>query len=122
MQSSDTPDIILIATGSEVHIALEAGKALDKQGIATRVVSLPSWELFEAQTEEYRESVLPGNIKARISIEAGVTFGWERYVGSEGKTIGIDRFGASAPFNVLLEKFGLTPDRVVTEALKMLNR
>jgi len=121
-QSSDTPDIILIATGSEVHIALEAGKALDKQGIATRVVSLPSWELFEAQTEEYRESVLPGNIKARISIEAGVTFGWERYVGSEGKTIGIDRFGASAPFNVLLEKFGLTPDRVVTEALKMLNR
>ena len=72
--------------------------------------------------EEYRESVLPGNIKARISIEAGVTFGWERYVGSEGKTIGIDRFGASAPFNVLLEKFGLTPDRVVTEALKMLNR
>ncbi len=121
-QSSNIPDIILIGTGSEVHIALESAKLLYRQGIATRVVSLPSWELFEAQTEEYRESVLPRNIKARISIEAGVTFGWERYVGTEGVAIGIDRFGASAPFNVLLQQFGLTSDRVVAEALKILNR
>lgn len=121
-QSSDFPDIILIGTGSEVHIALESAKLLYQRGIATRVVSLPSWELFEAQTEEYRESVLPSNIKARISIEAGVTFGWERYVGTEGLAIGIDRFGASAPFNVLFQQFGLTSDRVVSEALKMLNR
>ena len=121
-QSSDIPDIILIGTGSEVHIALESAKLLSQRGIAARVVSLPSWELFEAQTEEYRESVLPRNIKARISIEAGVTFGWERYVGSEGVAIGIDRFGASAPFNVLFRQFGLTSDRVVSEALKMLNR
>ncbi len=121
-QPSEEPDIILIATGSEVHIALEAGKMLNKQGIAARVVSLPSWELFEAQTEEYRESVLPRRIKARISIEAGVTFGWERYVGTEGIAIGIDRFGASAPYNILYQKFGLTADRLVSEAHKLLKK
>ncbi|MDD4923446.1 MAG: transketolase [Dehalococcoidales bacterium] len=121
-QSSDIPDIILIATGSEVHIAMEAGRLLKGMGIAARVVSLPSWALFEAQPEEYRETVLPKNIKARISIEAGVTFGWERYVGSEGVAIGIDRFGASAPSNVLYQQFGLTSERIVSDALKLLNR
>ncbi len=121
-QSSEQPDIILIATGSEVHIALEAAKVLDEQGIAVRVVSLPSWELFEAQTEEYREMVLPHGIKARISIEAGVTFGWERYVGNEGVAIGIDRFGASAPFNVLYQQFGLTSERILAEAHKLLKK
>jgi transketolase len=121
-QSSDTPDIILIATGSEVHIALEAGRLLNQQGIEVRVVSLPSWELFEAQSAEYRESVLPRNIKARISIEAGVTFGWERYVGTEGIAIGIDRFGASAPYSVLYQQFGLTADRVISEAHKLLKK
>ncbi len=97
-QSCEVPDIIIIATGSEVHIAMEAGRLLDARGIAARVVSMPSWELFEEQPEEYRETVLPRHIKARNSIEAGVTFGWERYVGSEGVVIGIDRFGASAPY------------------------
>ncbi len=121
-QSSEQPDIILIATGSEVHIALEAAKVLDEQGIAVSVVSLPSWELFEAQTEEYREMVLPHGIKARISIEAGVTFGWERYVGNEGVAIGIDRFGASAPFNVLYQQFGLTSERILAEAHKLLKK
>lgn len=121
-QSSEQPDIILIATGSEVHIALEAARLLDEQGIAVRVVSLPSWELFEAQTEEYREMVLPHGIKARISIEAGVTFGWERYVGNEGVAIGIDRFGASAPFNVLYQQFGLTSERILAEAYKLLKK
>jgi transketolase len=121
-QSSDLPDIIIIGTGSEVHIALEAGKLLEAQGIAIRVVSLPSWELFEAQSKEYRERVLLPNIKARISIEAGVTFGWERYVGTEGVAIGIDRFGASAPYNILYQQFGLTVERIVSEALKLLNK
>ncbi len=120
-QSSELPDIILIATGSEVHIALEAGRLLHGRGIAVRIVSLPSWELFEAQSKEYREEVLPANIKARISIEAGVTFGWERYIGSEGVAIGIDSFGASAPYNILYQQFGLTAERIVSESLKMLN-
>jgi transketolase len=121
-QSSDTPEVILIGTGSEVHIALEAGRLLSEQGVAVRVVSLPSWELFEAQPEEYRETVLPSGVKARISIEAGTTFGWERYVGTEGIAIGIDRFGASAPFNVLYQKFGLTADRIISEALRLLKK
>jgi transketolase len=121
-QSSELPDIIIIGTGSEVHIALEAGKRLQEQGIAARVVSLPSWELFEAQSREYREKVLPANIKARISIEAGVTFGWERYTGSEGVAIGIDKFGASAPYNVLYQQFGLTAESIVSEARKLLNK
>jgi transketolase len=121
-QASEVFDIIIIASGSEVHIALEAGKRLHEQGIAARVVSLPSWELFEAQSEEYKGKVLPANIKARISIEAGVTLGWERYIGNEGVAIGIDRFGASAPYNILYQQFGLTAERIVSESLKLLNK
>ena len=121
-QSSNTPEVLLIGTGSEVHIALEAGKLLSAKGVAARVISLPSWELFEAQSQEYRDSVLPPHIRARISIEAGVTLGWERYVGTEGVAVGIDRFGASAPGNVLYQKFGLTADRMVSEALRLLRQ
>ncbi|MFA5629191.1 MAG: transketolase [Dehalococcoidales bacterium] len=121
-ESSPAFEIILIATGSEVHVALEAGELLAGQGVHVRVVSLPSWELFEAQSEEYRESVLPKNIKARISIEAGVTFGWERYVGTEGLAIGINTFGASAPFGVLYKQLGFTAERVVADALKLLGK
>jgi transketolase len=113
------PSVILIGTGSEVHIALEAGRLLQEQGIAARVVSLPSWELFQAQTKEYRASVLPPEIRARVSIEAGTTLGWERYVGTEGVAIGISGFGASAPINVLYEQFGLTAQHVVDEATKL---
>ncbi|NLO26936.1 MAG: transketolase [Actinobacteria bacterium] len=112
------PDVILLATGSEVSIALEASAALAGRGVAARVVALPSWELFEAQTAAYREEVLPPEIKARIAIEAGSTFGWERYVGSEGAVIGIDRFGASAPADVLYKKLGLTSERVVKKAME----
>lgn len=112
------PDVILLATGSEVPIALEASAALAGRGVAARVVALPSWELFEAQTAAYREEVLPPEIKARIAIEAGSTFGWERYVGSEGAVIGIDRFGASAPADVLYKKLGLTSERVVKKAME----
>ncbi|MFH1651817.1 MAG: transketolase [Chloroflexota bacterium] len=114
------PDVILIGTGSEVHIALEAGQRLQQKGIAARVVSLPSWELFEAQPIAYRNEVLPPEIKARVAIEAATPFGWERYVGTEGIAIGLRHFGASAPGPVLYEKFGLTPDRMVEEALKLL--
>ena len=118
-QSTTTPEVILIATGSEVHIALEAGKDLQQKGISARVVSLPSWELFEAQPVAYRNEVLPPKITARISIEAGVPLGWERYVGLGGIAIGIPRFGASAPGNIVYEKFGLTVQRVVHEAQRL---
>lgn len=118
-EASDKPDVILISTGSEVHIALEAGRLLQEQSISARVVSLPSWELFDAQTREYRDSVLPPDIRARVSIEAAITMGWERYIGTEGVAIGLSDFGASAPIGVLYEKFGLTSQHVVDEATKL---
>ena len=117
-ESSERPDVILIGTGSEIHVALEAGNLLRHEGIHARVVSLPSWELFDAQSAEYRESVLPSDIKARVSIEAATSLGWERYVGSEGVAIGLSHFGASAPAGVLYEKFGLTAQRMADEATK----
>jgi transketolase len=119
-EASDKPSAIIIGTGSEVHLALEAAKLLQDKGIKARVVSLPSWELFDAQPSDYRNQVLPPDIKARISIEAGVTLGWERYVGSDGVTIGLSRFGASAPYQTLYEKFGLTAPRIVDAALTLL--
>ena len=121
-EAASPPDIILMSTGSEIHIAMEAGKLLQEKGIAARVVSLPSWELFEDQPMEYRNSVLPPDIRARISIEAGVTFGWERYVGLDGITIGLNRFGASAPAKVIYEKLGLTSQCLMKEALKLLQK
>jgi transketolase len=114
------PSVIIIGTGSEVHLALEAAKLLDDQGIKVRVVSLPSWELFNAQPVDYQNQVLPPDVRTRISIEAGVTLGWERYVGDDGISIGISRFGASAPYKTLYEKFGLTAPRIVNAALKLL--
>jgi transketolase len=121
-QSGSRPQIIMIGTGSEVHIALEAGRLLQEKGIASRVVSLPSWELFDCQPEAYRIEVLPPEIKKRLSVEAASPMGWERYVGTEGKVIGISRFGASAPGNVLYEKFGLTAARLAEEALHLLSK
>jgi transketolase len=115
-QASEKPDVILIGTGSEVHVALEAGQILETKGIKARVVSMPSWDVFAAQTEEYRKMVLPPEIKTRISIEAASTLGWERWVGDKGRAIGIDHFGASAPGKVLFEKFGLTGQHVAYEA------
>ena len=115
-EAAATPEVIIMGTGSEVHIALEAGKLLQERGIKARIVSLPSWELFDAQPVEYRETVLPESIKARISIEAGSPLGWERYVGDDGVIIGISHFGASAPAKVIYEKLGLTVQRVADEA------
>jgi transketolase len=110
------PDVILIATGSEVHVALEAHETLVIEGINSRVVSLPSWFIFDSQGEEYRESVLPSSVTARVGIEQASTMGWERYVGENGTMIGMTTFGASAPFKDLQKFFGFTPDRVVEAA------
>ena len=110
----DVPEGILIATGSEVSLAVQAQKALKEQGKDVRVVSLPSFDLFERQTAEYKETVLPQAVTKRVAVEAGATFGWERYVGFGGKVIGIDHFGASAPGDRILKEFGFTVDNVVT--------
>jgi transketolase len=116
------PDIILIASGSEVHLAMEAKQKLLAKGIKARVVSMPSWELFEAQPAEYKDSVLPRDIKARLTIEAGSTQGWLRYAGEQGGSIGIDKFGASAPGNTVMREYGLTADNVCTKATEILSR
>jgi transketolase len=113
------PDVVLIASGSEVQIALEAAARIQAKGPAVRVISMPSWELFEAQPAEYRHRVLPPEIKAKVAIEAGSAQGWHRYVGEFGHIIALDHFGASAPSKVLYEKFGLTADRVVEKALEI---
>lgn len=118
--SSDTPQLILIATGSEVHVALEAQEKLAGEGIQARVVSMPSWELFEKQDDAYKESVFPKNVRKRISVEAGVTLGWHKYITDEGMSIGIDGFGESAPGSKLMEEFGFTAANVVKHAKQLL--
>jgi transketolase len=119
---SGIPELILIGTGSETHLALEAGKQLGAEGIKVRVVALPSWELFDAQPQKYRETVLPPDVKARVVVEAGIKLGWEHYVGLEGKVVGMEGFGASAPYKVLFEKFGITVENVVQTAKGLLKR
>ncbi|MCD6554009.1 MAG: transketolase [Anaerolineae bacterium] len=116
------PEVIIIATGSEVHVALAAQELLAQRGIAARVVNMPSWELFERQPRDYRESVLPPAITARLAVEAGVAQGWHRYVGPAGDVVSIERFGASAPYKVLWEKFGFTAENVATRALALLGQ
>ena len=116
------PEVILIASGSEVHVALEAAEKIRENGTSVRVVNMASWELFDGQGDDYRNEVLPPETAARVSIEAGVTQGWHRYIGDRGEAIGIDRFGASAPYKVLFEKFGLTADRLAEKALKLIGR
>jgi transketolase len=116
------PEVILIASGSEVVLAAEAHEKLVAEGIRSRVVSMPSWDIFEHQTKEYRESVLPRRVKARLAIEQASTFGWERYVGDEGRIIGMNTFGASAPLKELQKRFGFEPERVVATAKEMLGR
>ncbi|MGD8748702.1 MAG: transketolase [Balneolaceae bacterium] len=117
----EEPDMILLGTGSEVQLAMEAKIKLADKNIDARVVSMPSWELFRKQDESYRNRVLPPEVKARISIEAAVTQGWSEWVGSRGIAIGIDHFGASAPYKEIYKKFGLTADRIVEEAGKLVN-
>jgi len=117
---ADSPDgevdVILIATGSEIALAVEAYEDLSVEGVKARVVSMPSWELFERQPKEYRDSVLPPDVTARVAIEQASTFGWERYVGLTGAIVAMSTFGASAPLKELQTKFGFTPDKVVEAA------
>jgi transketolase len=121
--AAGAPDIILIGSGSEVHVALEAAKRLtEEEGIRVRVVSMPSWELFEKTSQDYRDEILPPDVTARLAVEAGVPMGWERYVGGLGVVNGMTRFGASAPGGVLMEKFRFTAENLIKEAVILLKR
>lgn len=116
------PNFILIATGSEVNLIVSAQQKLAEQNIHARLVSMPSWELFENQSQEYKDSVLPPDIKARLSVEAGVEQGWERYIGDQGEMIGINRFGASAPGDVVMKEYGFSVDNVVKKAIEVMKK
>jgi transketolase len=120
--SDGTPDVILIATGSEVSLAVDSAKLLTAKGLKTRVVSLPCWSLFESQSQTYRDSVLPPDVKARVSIEAGSTLGWARYVGDRGIAIGLDHFGTSAPAAAIAKEYGFTPEHIADVAAGLLSR
>ena len=120
-ESDPNPELILIATGSEVAMTLSAGRELASENIKVRVVSLPSWEIFDRQPRSYRESVLPPQVTARLAVEAGIKLGWEHYVGLSGKIIGMETFGASAPGPVLYDKFGFTSAHIVAASKEMLS-
>ncbi len=115
------PDLVLMASGSEVHLALEAGKILAEKGNKVRVVSFPSWELFEQQSQQYRDAVLPPTLKNRIAVEAGITMGWEKWLGDSGVMVGLDHYGASAPAETLFEKYGFTVENIVKQTLSLLD-
>jgi transketolase len=121
LEGDDDPAVLLIATGSEVHTALEARRLLTQEGTTSRVVSLPSWELFDEQPQSYRDDVIPPAVQARVCVEAAATLGWERFAGSRGAIVGLDRFGASAPGATVLEQLGFTPRHVADEALRVLS-
>jgi transketolase len=117
---SGKPDVVIIANGSEVGVALSARDALQAKGIKTRVVSMPCWEFFARQEAAYRESVIPRSTRLRVAVEAAASFGWERWVGEDGLIIGTDRYGASAPFEVSMKNFGFTPENVAQKILERL--
>jgi transketolase len=116
------PDVLLLATGSEIYLCLQASEQLSKEGIQARVVSMPSWELFDRQDQAYRDSVLPPNVTARVSVEMATTFGWSRYVGMSGNSIGMHTFGASAPLKDLQKHFGFTVENIVAAAKQQLHK
>ena len=116
------PDIILLATGSEVHLIVEAQAKLQAHNISARVVSMPSWELFKKQSQKYRDTVLPPNIRIRLGVEAGVSQGWYRYIGDQGDMISVEKFGASAPGTTVMEKYGFTVDNVYQHAIALYNK
>jgi len=113
-------EVIMIATGSEISVALEAWKRLSDQGLGARLVNMPSWELFEIQDQAYKDAVLPPSVMARLAVEAGSPMGWERYVGTGGDVIGINRFGASAPGKVTMEEYGFTPDNIMARVTALI--
>ena len=116
------PEIILMASGSEVDLIVQAGIKLSEEGHTVRLVSFPSWDLFEAQTEEYRESILPSSISKRVSVEAGVNMGWKKWLGEQGIAIGMKTFGASAPAAKLFQEFGFTVENVYQTATRLLKK
>ncbi len=116
------PQVILMSSGSEVSLCLDAYEKLRTEGIHARVVSMPSWEIFERQSDEYKEEILPSGVKARVAVEQASTFGWSQYVGPTGRVIGMRTFGASAPLKELQKKFGFTPETVVTAAREAIAR
>ncbi|HSL90968.1 MAG TPA: transketolase C-terminal domain-containing protein, partial [Ignavibacteriaceae bacterium] len=116
------PQLILIASGSEVELAIKSAEKLEEEKISVRVVSFPSWELFNTQSDAYKETVLPKSIKARVVIEAGVKQGWEKYAGNDGEIISVEKFGASAPDNILFEQYGFTVENVINTSLRVLNK
>jgi transketolase len=122
LDSDKTPELILLASGSEVSLAVDAAQQLRQEGVAVRVVSVPSQELFEAQSAEYKESILPKSVRARIAIEAASSMSWQRYVGLDGDTITLDHFGASAPAKILFQNFGFTVENVVEKAKALLGK
>ena len=117
-----TPDVILIGAGSEIGLCVGARERLAEFGVRARVVSMPSWDLFAAQDQAYRDGVLPPTIRARVTVEAAATFGWERWAGTDGATIGLDRFGASAPADRIMQELGFTKEHVTATALRLLGR
>jgi transketolase len=119
---SGTPDVLLLATGSEVSIVLAARALLAERGLQARVVSMPSWEVFDEQPQAYKDEVLPPSVRTRLAVEAAVCMGWHRYVGGQGDVLGIDHFGASAPAAVLFEKFGFTPEAIAERAAALVER
>jgi transketolase len=121
-EAQGSPELILIATGSEVQLALGAQEVLQAEGTRVRVVSMPSWELFERQDRSYRNAVLPPAVRKRVAVEAGVTFGWYKYVTHEGTVVGIDRFGESGPGEEVMQAFGFTVEKVCNQARAVLQR
>jgi transketolase len=110
-----------MASGSEVNLIVEAGARLAAEAINVRLVSFPSWELFSQQDKDYREKVLPERVKTRLAVEAGISLGWERWVGEKGSMVGVDRYGVSAPFEIIYREFGLSVDNIIEKAKRLLN-
>ena len=120
LKDAEKPEVILMASGSEVELILKAAEKLESEGKKVRVVSFPSWELFELQSEEYKNSVLLKEVKARIAVEAGVAQGWHKYTGDGGKIISIETYGASAPYEILYEKYGITVENILRTSKSLL--
>ena len=120
--TKEVADALLIATGSEVNLAVDAQKALEGEGISAAVISMPSWDRFDAQPQEYKDTVIPKNVKARLTIEMGASLGWHKYAGDEGDVLAIDQFGASAPGEKIIKEYGFTVENVVAKVKGLLNK
>jgi transketolase len=118
-KGGDKPAVVLVATGSEVSLVVDAAKALESEGVKARVVSMPSWKIFEEQADEYKASIFPDNVP-KLAVEAGASLGWWKYVGKDGGVIGVDKFGASAPGKINFEHYGFTVENVVAQAKKII--